>query len=72
MDAEPPGATGFAGQFDRAGFGVLGAMEMPFGFEAPTEVLVEDDDQLRRALSFQREALGSRSPFYRVLAYWNA
>lgn len=40
--------------------------------QAPAEVVVGDDERLRRVLGYFREALGTGSPFFKFLAYWNA
>jgi hypothetical protein len=40
--------------------------------QAPAELVVVDDERLRRVLGYFREALGTGSPFFKFLAYWNA
>jgi hypothetical protein len=40
--------------------------------DAPAELVVQDDDRLRLVLALHREGIGSESPFYRFMAFWNA
>jgi len=40
--------------------------------DAPAEVVVVDDDRLRLVLGYYREGLGTESPYFRFLAFWNA
>jgi hypothetical protein len=40
--------------------------------EAPAEIVVVDDDRLRLVLGYYREGLGTDSPYFRLLAFWNA
>jgi Methylamine utilization protein MauJ len=40
--------------------------------EAPAEVVVVDDDRLRLVLGYYREGLGTESPYFKFLAFWNA
>jgi hypothetical protein len=40
--------------------------------QAPAEVVVVDDDRLRLVLGYYREGLGTESPFFKFLAFWNA
>jgi hypothetical protein len=40
--------------------------------EAPAEVVIVDDDRLRLVLGYYREGLGTASPYFRFLAFWNA
>jgi hypothetical protein len=41
-------------------------------FDAPGELVVEDDPALRRVLGYHREGLNTGSPFFKFLAFWNA
>jgi hypothetical protein len=40
--------------------------------EAPEGVDMADDDRLRKVLGYYREGLGTSSPFFKFLAFWNA
>jgi hypothetical protein len=40
--------------------------------EAPAEVVCVDDDRLRLVLGYYREGLGTISPYFKFLAFWNA
>jgi hypothetical protein len=39
---------------------------------APAEVVVVRDDQLRLVLGYYREGVGTDSPYFKFLAFWNA
>lgn len=57
---------------DRIMFRQPGAFGMGIGHGAPSELVIQDDDELRLALALHREGRNSLSPFYRFLAFWNA
>jgi hypothetical protein len=40
--------------------------------DAPSEIVVVDDDRLKLVLGYYCEALGTNSPYFRLLAFWNA
>jgi hypothetical protein len=41
-------------------------------YEAPREIVVANDVQLKRVLGYFREGLNTESPFFSFLAFWNA
>jgi hypothetical protein len=41
-------------------------------YEAPHELVVEDDAELRRVLGYHREGLNTGSSYFKFLAFWNA
>src|SRR5262249_4972002 len=40
--------------------------------DAPAEIVVLDDDRLRPVLGYFRDALGTSSPYFKFLAFWDA
>lgn len=63
--------TGFKAELDPPFLGQPGAAPTLL-MEAPTEIVVEDDERLRLVIALIREAAAAESPFYRFLAFYNA
>jgi hypothetical protein len=66
------GAAGVLEELDRP---VATALRRGVGsrlHQAPAEVVVADDERLRLVLGYYREGVGTGSPYFRFLAFWNA
>jgi hypothetical protein len=71
VEIQSGGAAGWPSEFDPP---VATALRR-FGDyvrAAPSEVVVVDDDRLRLVLGYYREGLGTESPYFKFLAFWNA
>jgi hypothetical protein len=71
VDVQVGGGAGVPAEFDPP----VATAVRRFGDQirqAPAEVVVVDDDRLRLVLGYYREGLGTESPYFKFLGFWNA
>jgi Methylamine utilization protein MauJ len=72
IEVETGGAAGVPAEFDPPVATAVRSGLVTHPHEAPAEVVVVNDDRLRLVLGYYREGLGTESPYFKFLAYWNA